>query len=165
MAGIKSNSAEVIAAIKGIASAWDLRAPGLHGRSLGDEIFDIFAIDIRLRTADDQRQPDGQPLAKLAPATLREKRRKGFPATILVREGEMLDPVEIRGRRSIERRSASMTYGVTAEAEKKAEWASEGDPAHNRPARPFYEFDDEAEAASSRHFEAVLEERIKDLGG
>lgn len=166
MADIKHNLPEVVAAIKAIAASWDFRARGMR-KTFGEDALDVVAEGVFERTFFDQQRPDGSPLASLAPSTLRRKRRLGYPETILVETKAMGDLDEIKGRRAIERRTASMTYGLgsdTFEA-KKAEWNAEGNAEQNRPPRPFYELDDAIEGRLDDLFEEILDRNIRELGG
>jgi hypothetical protein len=164
MADARSNYPEVRDAIRAVAQSWDFRGRGRY-RTLGEDALDVVAQGIYDRTFLAQQLPDGRPLPPLAPATLRDKRRHGFPDTVLVRTGAMGDYRQLQGQRAIERRTASATYGTDEELKQRAEFAAEGSKKQNRPPRPFYELDGTIEAQLDALFEEVLETNLRDLGG
>jgi hypothetical protein len=164
MAGIRSNHEEVAAGIKAIAQSWDFRGRGRF-KTLGQDALDVVAQGIYDRTVLDQTDPDGVPLAPLKPRTLARKRRKGYPDTIGVETGHMLDYRQLQGRRAIERRTASVEYGQDAIAEQEAEWFQEGSKTKNRPPRPFMDLDDRIEGELDDLFEEVLDRNLRDLQG
>lgn len=148
MAAIVSNRSQVSRALHILANSLNLRNRSpLGNRRLGDELVDAAAAAIRERSVTKQADPSGNPWKRLSPRYLRRKLRQGYPATIGVRTGEMLDPEQVRGRTVVTANAAAMTAGLDAETQQKAEWFQEGG-ARNRPARPFYDLGREGEAAA-----------------
>lgn len=143
MAGISSNRPAVARALFGLSQALNLRSrPAGGNRRLGEELVDAAAAAIRERSVTGQKDPDGNPWRRLSPRYLRRKLAEGYPATIGIRTGEMMDPEQVRGRVVVTASTASMTAGLDAETQQKDEWFQDG----RRP-RPFYDLGKEGQAA------------------
>jgi hypothetical protein len=164
--GFRSNFPEVRRALLELGAAFDLRrrAPGRKGR-LGEELIDLVAAHIEDRTRTHQLGPDGRPLRPLAPSTLARKRSRGFPPTIGVETGEMLDVGEIRGKTHVDNETVVMQYGLGEPATSKAEWFQEGDSSRRRPAREFYDLGEDGEAKVMEFVDEVAEQARKDFEG
>lgn len=163
MASVSTNLPEIKSALRGLEDILSLSRPYRSGR-LGDEVADLIAVGIQTRTIDEQQGPGGDPLAPLSPRTVARKLRKGFPATIGVETGEMLEIQQVRGMVAIGSGEMVMEAGLSQAVKDKVAFFSEGDPKNNRPARRFYELDEEIEAQLDDLFEEVADERLRELG-
>lgn len=109
--------------------------------NLGSDLLDI-AEDSHRRCLDEERSPDNTPWMPLNPRYERWKSTyfPGKPMGELY--GIMKAPAEIEGERDIGPRKAWYIFGKTDEARAEAAHFEEGDPANNRPGRPFTGLDD-----------------------
>lgn len=171
MARADSNLPEIEAALDAVAEAFNFEAPGIEGKGLGHEMLNVVADGILDRTIAEQKEPTGSALNPLSPAYKAWKAGHGYPTLIGVKTGHMLSLVEVQGERVIAPDEATMTYGKPGSTDDegktsrdKAEWFTDGDPARNRPARPFYDLDEEIETAASDHAEKALDEFLDKLG-
>lgn len=163
MARVTSNAAEVVAELQGFVGGLGFGGRGRY-RSFGEDARDVIAQGVYDRTVLAQQYPDGAPLAPLAPSTLREKRLKGYPETILVRTGLMLSGEELRGEATVTRTSLDVEYGRTELAKQEAEWATEGSRKRHRPPRRFFELDRRDEADLDLLAQESLDNQAADSG-
>lgn len=92
-----------------------------------------IANEERERCFDEARSPDGVPWAPLSPATVRQKQRRGYPASPLVRTGALREGetsyglFQSRGTRTIPARPFEGISEQAADrmAEAVADWARE----------------------------------------
>lgn len=159
MATVRSNLGEIESCLSALARPVDFRK-----KRLGATILDALADRIQQRTVGEQTDPSGRPLAPLKASTLRRKRRKGYPDTIGVETGDMLQQSAVRGRQSVTDTQASMRFGLTEEQEAKATYFQEGKPGRQR-ARPFYDLDRRDEAALDGMIDGAIEDTIREQGG
>jgi phage gpG-like protein len=159
-----SNRDAVAAEVAGLARAFGLRRRGRY-RTLADDVRTLVAEAVYDQTVLAQKQPDGSPLAPLAPSTLAEKRLRGYPETILVRTGHMLDLEQLKGEMEASDTSLAMTYGTDEEARQLAEYAHEGSRKKvRRPKRPFYALDDKGEKDLGELMDEALGNQAGDAG-
>lgn len=169
MAVVRSNLPDVVRAIRDVAGCLNMNAVGRHGR-VGEDALDVIAEGIYDRAVLGQREPGGGPLADLAPATLADKRRRGYPDTIGVRTGHMLAMEQLRGERSITSSTASAEFGRDEEARERMGWFSEGSRRgrgrrRRQPPRPVYELDDAIERDLDGLVDEVVGNAITRNGG
>lgn len=119
---------------------------------------DVTAIEARCRAELD---PYGHEWAALSEAYAAWKKKMLGRDQIGILFRRMLAHEELRGSRYISATDALMTYGVTEEARNEAEWFQEGDPARNRPPRPFYDFT----ASANQTRQAYLDKRFEKYVG
>jgi hypothetical protein len=164
MASIQSNLFEIRQNLNELGQCMNLRRrPKGSSRRVGDELLDIVAVAIEQRTRQRQQDPSGRTLAKLRPATIARKLRLGYPLTIGVETGEMLDLEQIRGEQVITADSATMTYGLDAETRAKADRFQEGN-ARQAP-REFYDVGREGERLVDAYVEdEIIAPYLRDLG-
>lgn len=141
-------------------------------RSVGQGLVETIAAVIRYRTIEQQRDEDGEPLAPLKQTYLVQKLRKGYPATISVATGEMMELAQLIGQVTITRNSASMIYGNDSEMKDEMHWFSEGfrgtdslGREQDRPERKIYDLGPDGAKAVDRYFDEVATQHIRDLGG
>lgn len=162
---VRSNLASVITSIRDVAGCLKMHAVGRYGQ-VGDDALDIIAEGIYDRTVLGQQEPGGADLAPLAPATLRRKEKLGYPSTIGVEKGLMLDADQLKGERSITSEAASMEYGKTELAKLEAQWFQDPNRAHGKqPRRPFFELDERIEQDLDNFVDEVVGNAIERNGG
>jgi hypothetical protein len=153
----RSNYREVAAAVSAVPELFNPRRRTGRGKRLGDEVADVVAMTIVERTRQQQLTPDRRVLARLKPATVRRKVRKGAPILIGVESGQMLDLEEVRGKVTIIRDAVAMEYGLGPEMEARAEFFQEGRPGVQE-SRPFYDLGRDGQ----RNVEAYVDEVAED---
>lgn len=166
MASITSNLPEIRRNLNDLGQIMNLRRrPGGAQRRIGDEILDVVAVAIEVRTIKQQLDPSGAPLAPLKPRTIARKIRLGFPLKIGIETHRMLDLDEIRGDQIVTSSTASMTYGHEDEEKQKAEWFQ--DPSNpNQAPREFYDVGKDGEKLIDNYInDEVIDRQIKVLGG
>ena len=134
--------------------------------TFGNDLADMFASIIVYRTLVDQVDPEGNPLAPLAEATLFRKAALGFPETVGYETGLMLSVEEVKGDVQIDYNGMHMTYGKTDKAKQEAEWF-ENPTRGNQPPRKFYGIGDRPE--DLQRIDELIEEclslQFEDLWG
>ena len=95
-----------------------------------------------------QQTPDGQAWPDLS-AEYAEWKGKHFPGQPIGKQlGAMADPAQVAGDVIVPNgETAFVTYGTDEEARAEAAAFQEGEPARNRPARPFWGFTIDSEKA------------------
>lgn len=151
MASVTSNLPEYGHGLYRLADAFNLLGTG-GGRKLGDELADATAVAISGRTRSSQTQPDGTPLPKLNARYKKRKVAQGYDPRILVRTGEMTEPLQIQGEVIVTSNTATMTSGLDEDIQNLICYAEDG--SDNRPKRHFIDPGPEGEAA----FGLVLDE-------
>ena len=161
---ITSNKEEVQAGVQALRDALTVRAPGRY-KTLAEDVQDAVAEGVYDQTVMAQLDPDGAPLAPLAPATLVRKQRLGYPETILVATGQMLSLQEIKGELNVTGDVVEITYGQTAEAREKATYAHEGSRRKpKRPRRPFFAINDRLYETLDHLFDEALGKAAENQG-
>jgi hypothetical protein len=157
MARAEANTGEALLWFHQLRSAGGLRGRGRRG-TVADDLRSAMARGLFNRYALAQEQPSGEPLAELAASTLAEKRKKGYPDTILYRTGLMLSLEQLKGEAEfVDDKTLDVTYGTSEQARLEMEWATEGDRKRGRPKRPGYELDEATEADMDRAAEDALD--------
>lgn len=157
MARTTSNLPEIRAIIAKLGETLAFDRPGSEG-SVGTGALGaaVGAIAERCRA---QEAPDGREWAKNKPWAQRNPQKRGKPVGVLT--GEMLSAGQLAGEPTVSRDSATLTYGVTEEAKRKAEWFSEGNA--NQEARPFFDIGPAEEAAVDRYLDAEVDRYLGSL--
>ena len=164
MAHVDTNLASVALGLGRLRDAFGLDAPGRYGKTFEGDARRVIAEGNYHRYVLDQEEPSGSPLAPLAESTLAEKRRLGYPDTILVRTGLMLSMEQLEGEAErVDRGTLEMTYGTTEQAKLEMEWATEGSEKQNRPDRPGYDIDAPTGADLEAAFTASCDEALARL--
>jgi hypothetical protein len=164
MPTFSSNRKDVVQAIRELADTMRFgRKPGGSRETVGKQILDCTAAIIETRTINEQRDPEGNPLARLKPYTLEQKAKKGYPATISVMTGEMTSTVELRGKQQVGDSTASMAQGTNPQSQAKAGWFTEG--GDNQEPRPFYDLGSTGEPLLEGYIEReIIEPHIREVG-
>lgn len=176
-----SNADEIDRLMAELIGTFDLTRPGSLTDSLGRDLVATAALGIAGRTIGDQQTPDLDPLEENQGEYKRRKEKAGKPIGIGLApdsRDRMLALTNLTGEVSVEPDEASMTYGQTEIAKRKAQWFTAGsngglgiEPsgAVNQPERPFYGLDEilegELHALCDEHVERFLDDLGKTLGG
>lgn len=137
------------------------RAFDLAIDKLGEGLCAAFTDGVAATIAAEQA-PDGSPWPDLSAAYAERKGRAHPGQPMGVAEGLMADPAEVAGDVIVLGPGAALvTYGVTEEARAEAAAFQAGDPARNRPPRPFWGWTP-ASAAAARD---LLDARLKGAVG
>lgn len=136
-----------------------LKIPDLTDNGLGRDLC-VIATDGVRECLDGQHAPDGTPWAPLSEA-YGEWKGRNFPGQpMAVLHHLMSDPAQVTGIVDVTPNRAQVVYGVSQEARVEASWFQEGDPAANRPPRPFWGFTDDSKARAKetldRRFESMV---------
>lgn len=159
-----ADASQVCDWIERFVRSFDFNRPGVD-RSLGRDLAHAVAGGIAARAADESRGADPAPWEENEPRYARRKRRSyGWDDAPNYRTGQMLSHASLLGEPVVEPARITMVYG-TGEApdgcwspadnrspseiradqsvtdRQKAAWTTEG--GDSRPARPFYQLDDE----------------------
>lgn len=152
---ISSNLGEIEALLDRLAAGIDFTAPGA-GASIGEEALDAVAEGIGDRCSLRQGDPDGRRWDDNRGKYGEAKRDAGVPIGVSPdarghRGGDMLSLVQLKGTRDVRPATASVAYGITPFARRKAQWftngsaavgAGEESGAKGQPPRPFWGLDD-----------------------
>jgi hypothetical protein len=135
MAGAETNVEDVCAKLRRLNEVGSYSGPGRY-KTFGEDLQDAIAQGLVIRYVLDQQEPGGKRLAELAESTLREKQRKGYPETIGVRTGLMLNIEQLKGELLIEGGTLTMTYGREEAARQEMVFFTEGSRRKNRRQPP-----------------------------
>ena len=147
---------KILADLRRHAAAFDLGAD-----KLGESLCAAFTDGVQASIAAGEA-PDGTRWDDLSDAYAARKAVTHPGKPIGVAEGVMSDPAEVAGDVIVLGADAAMvTYGMTEEAREEAAAFQQGDPARNRPARPFWGWTPASEQAVA----ALLAARLKKIVG
>lgn len=123
---------------------------------LGDDLIKAFTDGV-LGCIVGEHSPDGTRWDDLSKTYAEAKARKHPGRPMAVLDFHMAKPDQVAGVPDVTTSEASVTLGTDDRARDEAEWFQEGDPARNRPPRPFWGFT----PASEKQAEAILTERYR----
>src|ERR1700733_9486306 len=115
MASVTSNLGEIKRTLHQLGDTMNLRRRPGGERRIGDQLLDVVAVAIEVRTVGLQQDPNNAPLAPLQPRTIARKIRLGLPLNIGIETFQMLDLDQVRGEQVVTSHTASMTYGTNEE--------------------------------------------------
>lgn len=167
----RSNLKEVQGCVSKLATeTFNCRRPRTGRRSIGKGLVEVIAGLIRYRTVELQRDENGRPLRSLKLSYLRRKLREGYPATISIRTGEMMELEQLMGKDTITKYSVSMEYGLDEEMQLEMQWFTEGFKGpdklgrmQNRPPRPIFDLGKDGERVVMDYLDDVAAEYIRFL--
>lgn len=109
----------------------------LRRDDLGKKLLDAASINSWLSLMS-QEDADGNALAPLSEdyAKAKARERPGYPLGVY--DAEMIKREHFFGERRVDDGEAEVIYGINDKAREEAAWFIEGDPARNRPPRPFW---------------------------
>lgn len=152
MTGATSNAAAVSAKLEALVRAVDFTHVGAS-QSLGRDCLAEVVQGILADAIGGQKSPDGATLAANHGKYGEAKRSRGLPVGIGMRRKKastgspMLSEVEVAGTQDITPDTATLTYGRSELAKRKAQWFTAGSKAApglepsgaaNQPPRPFF---------------------------
>lgn len=179
--GADSNAAFLDLLIQELASTFDLTRQGTTEESLGKDLLAMTANGIVSRTLGDQMDPENSPLAPNQGKYAEKKAVRSLPIGIGLdpqSNDRMLSFPQVLGEQNITPDAATMQYGITDAARKKAEWFTAGSNdglgiersgAENQAERPFYALDELLEGElivlCDEHVERTLADLNATAGG
>lgn len=151
MASVSSNRAEVTRNLLYLANACRFHMPAPSGATVGESLVSTTVEAIKHQTIDEQRDPTGSPLKPLSARYLAWKARMGYPATIGIREHEMLADAAIKGtvRINSEGTELVMDYGDSDVVKERAQYFLDG-------GRTFFGVSEDGEKQVEALFDGIL---------
>jgi len=179
--GAESNADFLDLLMGQLSDTFDLTRQGTTEESLGKDLLAMTATGIVSRTLGDQMDPDNGPLAPNQGKYAAKKATRGLPIGVGLdpqSNDRMLSFPQMLGEQSITPDAATMRYGITDAARKKAEWFTAGSNdglgiersgAENQAERPFYALDELLEGElivlCDEHIERTLADLNATAGG
>lgn len=179
--GADSNSESINRLLERLCSTFDLTQPGTVEESFGRDLLSTTAVLIVSRTLGDQMDPDLNALSPNQGKYAEKKDKRGLPIGVGLdaqSNDRMLSLPQVQGEQTITPDQATMKYGVTDAARRKAQWFTAGSNdglgieasgAANQPERPFYALDEVSEGElvvmCDELIERTLAEIASGLGG
>jgi hypothetical protein len=161
----KSNFRAVAGAYSLLGDAFNPRStPPGAARPIGEDLADLVAGVLHERTAVRRLGPAGAPLARLKPATIKRKLRKGYPPVVGTETGAMLAFAELRGEVAVTEAGISMQYGREEFLRARAEYFQEG-RAGVQARRDFYALGADGERAVDGFVEDLGEAALRRFEG
>lgn len=154
--GYSSNFPDVAKSLVTLSKTFGMRRPMQGKKTLGEEIASLVATTIYERTAIQKRGPDDEPLAKLKVSTILRKMRRGYAPVLGIETGEMLAKAQMEGHVEVTDDTVSLEYGMTPEAEERAEWFQEGRGTIQEQ-RFFYDIGDDGKEKLGDYIDGVAE--------